>query len=96
MAMPIPVSAPPMATPPPPMIGDPLTGTSDQLVRDPKTGLENQWYIFRCKLDQAWPQHDGNGVIIVDIDWALGPRTRISAKISILRTSITPMMDRQT
>ena len=69
MAMPIPVSAPPMATPPPPMIGDPLTGTSDQLVRDPKTGLENQWYIFRCKLDQAWPQHDGNGVIIVDIDW---------------------------
>ena len=69
MAMPIPVSAPPMAAPPPPMVGDPLTGTSDQLVTDPKTGLDNQWYIFRCKLDQAWLQHDGNGVIIVDIDW---------------------------
>jgi subtilisin family serine protease len=69
MATPVPVSAPPAAAPPPPMVGDPLTGTSDQLVTDPKTGLDNQWYIFRCKLDQAWLQHDGNGVIIVDIDW---------------------------
>jgi subtilisin family serine protease len=69
MAMPIPVSAPPAVAPPPPMVGDPLTGTSDQVVTDPKTGLDNQWYIFRCKLDQAWLQHDGNGVIIVDIDW---------------------------
>ena len=69
MAMPIPVSAPPAGAPPPPMVGDPLTGTSDQLVTGPKTGLDNQWYIFRCKLDQAWLQHDGNGVIIADIDW---------------------------
>ncbi|HEX4708030.1 MAG TPA: S8 family serine peptidase [Candidatus Angelobacter sp.] len=69
MAMPIPLSAPPAAAPPPPMVGDPLTGTSDQLVTDPKTGLDNQWYIFRCKLDQAWLQNDGTGVIIVDIDW---------------------------
>jgi subtilisin family serine protease len=51
------------------MVGDPLTGTSDQLATDPKTGLDNQWYIFRTKLDQAWLQNDGNGVIIVDIDW---------------------------
>jgi len=69
MAMPIPVSAPPAGAPPPPIVGDPLTGTSDQLVTDPKTGLDNQWYIFRCKLDQAWLQNDGTGVIIVDIDW---------------------------
>jgi subtilisin family serine protease len=68
MAMPIPVSVPPAAAPPP-MVGDPLTGTSDQVVTDPKTGLDNQWYIFRCKLDQAWLQNDGTGVIIVDIDW---------------------------
>jgi len=68
MAMPIPVSLPPAAVPVP-MVGDPLTGTSDQLARDPRTGLDNQWYIFRCKLDEAWLQHDGNGVIIVDIDW---------------------------
>lgn len=69
MAMPIPISAPPAAAPPPPMVGDPLTGTSDQLATDPKTGLDNQWYVFRCKLDQAWLQNDGTGVIIVDIDW---------------------------
>lgn len=69
MAMPIPVSAPPAAAPPPPMVGDPLTGTSDQLVTDPNTGLDKQWYIFRCKLDQAWLQNDGAGVIIADIDW---------------------------
>ncbi len=69
MAMPIPVSAPPAGPPPPPMVGDPLTGTSDKLATDPKTGLDNQWYVFRCKLDQAWLQNDGTGVIIVDIDW---------------------------
>ena len=27
---------------------EPLLGTSDQVVLDPATGLENQWYVFRC------------------------------------------------
>ena len=67
-ALPVPIIAPP-AVVPQPMVGDPLTGVSDQLVTDPKTGLQNQWYIFRCRLDQAWLKHDGNGVIIADIDF---------------------------
>lgn len=32
--------------------------------------LGDQWYIFRCRIDQAWAQSlSGKGVIIADIDW---------------------------
>ena len=73
-AMPVPLVAPASGptAPPPPMVGDPLTGTSDKLVTN-RVGLTNQWYVFRTKLDQAWLKHDGNGVVLVDID--MGFRT---------------------
>ncbi|MBB5339877.1 hypothetical protein [Tunturiibacter gelidoferens] len=42
---------------------DPLLGTTDQ-VTDP----EQQWYIFRCKIDGAWTRVSGAGVVIADVD----------------------------
>jgi len=42
---------------------DPLLGATDQ-VTDP----ENQWYIFRCKIDGAWTRVSGNGVVVADVD----------------------------
>ena len=33
---------------------EPLVGTSDPVVVDTATGRENQWYIFRCGVNQAW------------------------------------------
>ena len=63
-AVPIPRAAPPL-TP----LDEPLLGTNDQVVLDPVTGLENQWYIFRCKANQAWGSASGEGAVIADIDW---------------------------
>jgi subtilisin family serine protease len=31
--------------------------------------MENQWYIFRCRANHAWPMASGNGVVVADIDW---------------------------
>lgn len=59
----------PTALPPQSPLNEPLVGTSDQVVLNPATGLENQWYIFRCRANQAWSQASGNGVVIADIDW---------------------------
>ena len=42
-------------------------GSSDQVVLDPATGLENQWYIFRCNIDDAWNLASGDGVVIADM-----------------------------
>ena len=37
---------------------------------DPATSYDNQWYLFRCKVDGAWRQNvSGRGIIIADIDW---------------------------
>ena len=63
-ALPVPTALPP-ATP----LDEPLVGTSGQVVVDPATGLDNQWYIFRCRADKAWSKASGNGVVVVDIDW---------------------------
>lgn len=52
---------------------DPLVGTSGngalpgQAALDP-AGLNLQWYIFRCGVDQAWNSASGNGVVIADVD----------------------------
>ncbi|WP_447600632.1 hypothetical protein [Nitrospira sp. Nam80] len=59
----------PKAIPPQTPLNEPLIGTTDQVVLNPATGLENQWYIFRCRINQAWSMGSGNGVVIADIDW---------------------------
>jgi hypothetical protein len=59
----------PKALPPQTPLNEPLVGTTDQVVLNPGTGLENQWYIFRCGVNQAWSMASGNGVVIADIDW---------------------------
>ena len=78
-AMPVPVALPPTAVLPgsaptappaaPPAPAEPLTGNSNQVVLDTVTGLENQWYILRCHVDQAWPRSTGRNVVVADIDW---------------------------
>ncbi|WP_142024979.1 S8 family serine peptidase [Blastococcus colisei] len=50
-------------------LSDPLVGTSTQVVLDPATGLENQWYVFRCTVDTAWSRSSGRNVVITDVDW---------------------------
>jgi subtilisin family serine protease len=63
-AVPVPTAIPPQAP-----LSEPLVGNSDQVVKDPQTGLDNQWYVFRCKADQAWANSSADGVVIADIDW---------------------------
>jgi hypothetical protein len=55
---------PPTGTP-----SDPLVGSSSQVVLNTSTGLENQWYVFRCHVDQAWARSTGRNVVIADVDW---------------------------
>jgi hypothetical protein len=57
--------APPSGNP----FAEPLVGTSDQVVLNTTTGLENQWYIFRCRVNDAWTRATGAGVVIADVDW---------------------------
>ena len=59
----------PKAIPPLSPLNEPLLGVSDQLVLNPATNLENQWYIFRCGTDRAWAMATGEGVVVADIDW---------------------------
>jgi subtilisin family serine protease len=82
-AVPVPQLAPP-STP----LGEPLMGTSDQLMNTicrSKGCLENQWYIFRCRVNKAWEKASGKGVVIADIDWGFNLnhrdlRSRIALK----------------
>ena len=59
----------PKAIPPATPLNEPLVGTADQVMLNPATGMENQWYTFRCRANQAWSMASGNGVVIADIDW---------------------------
>ncbi|MCA9473170.1 MAG: S8 family serine peptidase [Nitrospira sp.] len=59
----------PRAIPPLSPLNEPLVGTSDQVAVNPVTGHENQWYIFRCRANQAWDVASGKNVVIADIDW---------------------------
>lgn len=63
-AVPVPRALPP-ATP----LNEPLVGNSPQVAVNPATGLENQWYVFRCRADRAWALASGAGVVVADIDW---------------------------
>lgn len=47
---------------------DPLVGTNDQLASDPNTGVEFQWYVYRCGANRAWAKVSGKGVVIADVD----------------------------
>jgi subtilisin family serine protease len=62
VAMPVPI--PPNALP-----TDPLIGNTDQVKLDPATGLELEWYVFRCRANQAWASFSGRNVVIADIDF---------------------------
>jgi hypothetical protein len=31
--------------------------------------MENQWYIFRCRVPGAWSRATGKNVVIADVDW---------------------------
>lgn len=59
----------PTAIPPNMLPTDPLIGTGDQVSLNPATGFENEWYIFRCGAQLAWPNVSGKNVIIADIDF---------------------------
>ena len=59
----------PKAIPPQNPLDEPLVGRGDQVIVDPNSGLENQWYIFRCKANHAWDMSLGDNVVIADIDW---------------------------
>ena len=62
------VQAKPMARLLPTQINEPLLGSSPQ-VQPFASGLENQWYAFRCNLPDTLEQVQGNGVVIAAIDW---------------------------
>ena len=47
---------------------DPLVGTNDQVARDPVLMRTYQWYLFRCRVDRAWANVSGKGVVIADVD----------------------------
>jgi subtilisin family serine protease len=82
-ALPVPAALPPsLGAAPAPIIGpapelppsgnpltEPLVGSSDQVVLNTVTGLENQWYIFRCHVNNAWSRATGKNVVIGDVDW---------------------------
>ena len=59
----------PKAIPPQTPLNEPLLGTLATVVVDPATGLERQWYAFRCRANNAWARSSGAGVVIADIDW---------------------------
>jgi subtilisin family serine protease len=63
------VAPTPVALAPASPLADPLVGNSDQVVVDPVTSLEHQWYIFRCHANEAWSRASGDGVVIADVDW---------------------------
>ena len=50
-------------------LSEPLVGTGDVVVLNSSTGLENQWYIFRCQVNKAWSRSTGKNVVIGDVDW---------------------------
>ncbi len=61
----------PPASPPAlagPLPSDPLIGAG-ALAADPNTQLENQWYLHRTRVLQAWRFSRGANVVVADIDW---------------------------
>ena len=65
LAPPSEAALPPSGNP----LSEPLVGTGGTVVLNTSTGLENQWYIFRCDVNHAWTRSTGAGVVIADVDW---------------------------
>jgi subtilisin family serine protease len=67
---------------------EPRVGTTDQVTVDPVSGLENQWYIFRCQVDRVWNEASGEGVVLADIDWGYRiTHQDLSTRISVTHNS---------
>jgi subtilisin family serine protease len=47
-------------------LAEPLVGISDLL-----GATEHQWYIHRCRVDEAWALASGKGVVVAAIDWGI-------------------------
>jgi subtilisin family serine protease len=63
-AAPVPKGVPPSSGP-----GDVLLGNSEQVVTNPTTQLDNQWYVFRCRANRVWEMSlSGRGVVIAMLD----------------------------
>ena len=61
-----PDDTPPIGAP----LSEPLVGTGSVVTLNPVTGRENQWYIFRCGVNQAWSGGgSGANVVVADVDW---------------------------
>jgi subtilisin family serine protease len=54
------------------------------------SGLDNQWYLFRCRINRAWEQGvSGKGVVIADIDWGfLTTHQDLNPRIKFRRNTI--------
>jgi acylphosphatase len=50
-------------------LNEPLVGAGGVVTLNPATGRENQWYIFRCGINQAWSGAAGANVVVADVDW---------------------------
>lgn len=75
----------PRIRPPSGPFDEPLIGTSDQpmnTVCRPNGCLTSQWYLFRCRVDQAWSKAaaSGKGVTIAVIDWGFNRNHQDLAK----------------
>ncbi|HEX5701711.1 MAG TPA: S8 family serine peptidase [Pyrinomonadaceae bacterium] len=76
----------PKIGPPSGPLDEPLMGVDDHpqsTICDAGGCLESQWYIFRCKVNQAWLKTNesgeglsGRGVVIADVDWGFNPSHR--------------------
>jgi hypothetical protein len=68
-AVKVPDAAPPSAVlAQPPSAFDPLVGNA-QLVIDPGSVLETQWYLHRLNIPSAWSLSQGEQTVLADIDW---------------------------
>lgn len=56
----------------PPQVREPLLGFGTSITID-GDGLENQWYLHACGIDEAWKQASGADVVIIDIDHGFLP-----------------------
>ena len=76
----------PAIFPPSTPLNEPLVGASDQVVLNPVTGLENQWYLHRCRVDRAWTLASGSNVAIADIDWGYRtPHQDLASRLNLAR-----------
>jgi subtilisin family serine protease len=76
----------PKALPPAGPRDEPSVGTTDQTA----AGQRNQWYIFRCRVNEVWDMgFSGDGVIIADIDFGFCvDHQDLKTRIALKRNSV--------